>query len=193
MQETLIQKPMNFMLKQPIYFKNQSGMALIYTMLAVLLMSMLATALLNSQKQSIQAYNAILNEYAAQDSIDFCVQAAIDTLQKQKNNNTLVKNTATVQTIQPYTQIDTAYAVNQTKLQKGRISQRTQINQYISCTLQFIKEEAAVGSSGAIYEIQKSREYGTLGGSNATMSYYLLKSIKTDNNHRIEYHTVLTI
>lgn len=178
------------MQKQIIYFKDQAGMALIYTLFAVLLMSLISVALLKSQNEATKSYNILISDEIADDSGDFCVQAAFDLLKQRSMNGTLNTNQNSVESFSPYTMVNNAYNNSSTRPQYSRISNRTLAYQYMSCSLRYIKDGTS-SSGGTTGTISKSRSYGSSVAS--TVKYYRLLSIKDDGSERIEFETILSI
>lgn len=181
------------MQKQITYFnphQNERGMALIYTLFAVLLMSIVSAALLKTQNKAAQSYNVMINEEIADDSGNFCVQAAFDLLKQRSMNGTLNTNRNSVESFSPYTMVANAYNNSTIRPQYSRISNRTLAYQYMSCSLRYIKDGTS-SSGGTTGTISKSRSYGSSVAS--TVKYYRLLSIKDDGSERIEFETILSI
>ena len=178
------------MQKPIIYFKDQSGMALIYSLFAVMIMSLISVALLKTQNEAAKSYNVIINEELASDANDFCLQAAFDLLKTRSMNGTLNPYPNQTERIYPNSKVITAYNNSHTRPQFSRISNRTSAYSNMDCTLQYIKDgvKSSSGSSGVV---SKSRTYGSL--TSSTIKYYRLTTIRDDSSERVEYEIILSI
>ena len=176
--------------KPIIYSKSESGMALIYTLFAVLMMSLISVALLKTQGDAARSYNVIINEELSSDSNDYCVQAAFDLLKTRSMNGTLNTNTSNIEYFSPASQVNTAYSNSYTRPSFTRISNRSLAYSNISCSIRYIKDgvSSSGGSSGTV---SKSRTYGAM--SSSTIKYYRLSTIRDDASERVEYEIILSI
>jgi type II secretory pathway pseudopilin PulG len=80
------------MQKPKINFKKQSGMTIILSLLAVLILSIIAASLLRSQNTATRAYNQFYDVEVAKDATDFCIAEAFDKLQQFSVAETLTSN-----------------------------------------------------------------------------------------------------
>jgi len=178
------------MQKPIIYFKHQSGMALIYSLFAVMIMSLISVALLKTQSEAAKSYNVIINEELASDANDFCLQAGFDLLKTRSMNGTLNTNPSSIESFSPYSKVITAYNNSFTRPKYSRISNRTSAYSNMYCSLQYIKDgvKSSSGSSGVV---SKSRTYGSL--TSSTIKYYRLTTIRDDSSERVEYEIILSI
>ena len=179
--------------KPIIYSKSESGMALIYTLFAVLMMSLISVALLKTQGEAARSYNVIINEELSSDSNDYCVQAAFDFLKTSSMNGTLGNITTTgtpISLTSLIAQVNYAYSNTYTRPSFSRISNQSLAYSNISCSIRYIKDgvSSSGGSSGTV---SKSRTYGAM--SSSTIKFYRLTTIRDDASERVEYEIILSI
>jgi Tfp pilus assembly protein PilX len=174
----------------PITNSNlQRGVALVFTLIAILLLTLIATAMLQSQRAAIQANNQFLDVETTEDAVDFCVQAAFDKLSQDALSNTFNVDPNAVVTISASTKVASAFNNPNATVSKTRISNSSRMNP--SCTLQFIKQIQSVSSGGTGQEISSSRNYAT--GIGSTVKYYRISAIQDNQTGRIEYQVILGI
>jgi Tfp pilus assembly protein PilX len=174
----------------PITNSNlQRGVVLVFTLIAILLLTLIATAMLQSQRVAIQANNQFLDVETTEDAVDFCVQAAFDKLSLDSLSNTFNVDPNAVVTISASTKVTAAFNNTNTTISKTRISNSSKMNP--TCTLQFIKQIQSVSSSGTGQEISSSRSYAT--GIGSTVKYYRITAIQDNQTGRVEYQVVLAI
>jgi Tfp pilus assembly protein PilX len=167
----------------------QRGVALVFTLIAILVLTLIATAMLQSQRTAMQATNQFLDVETTEDAVDFCVQAAFDKLSQDALSNTFNVDPNAVVTISASTKVATAFNNSNASVSKTRISNSSRMNP--SCTLQFIKQIQSVSSGGSGQEISSSRNYGTVIGS--TVKYYRVTAIQDNQTSRIEYQAILSL
>ena len=169
--------------------KHQSGMALILTLIAVLILTLIATALLQSQNVATKAHNQFIDSETGTDAVDFCTQAAFEQLANDNLNNTLSTDPTIVVPISASQKILNAFTNANTKISKNRLSNIAKIQP--SCELQFIKEELSSTANASGEEISSSRNYGASNGT--YIKYYRVKAIQDNSSQRIEYQMVLAL
>jgi len=178
------------MQKLPIYSKEE-GMALVFCLMAVLLMSLIATALLKVQYEVNQVGNTLINTKTANDATDFCLQGAFYKLKSDSSSGNL-NTSSSIVNVTSYAQnymnsaFSNSYARPTQSIQ--RVSNRSKM--LITCSMQFIKEEADPNASGS-GSIATSRTYGAV--SSDTIKYYRLFSISDNGKERVEYQSILAI
>jgi len=180
----------NFMQKQLIYNKEE-GMALVFCLMAVLLMSLISTALLKVQYEVNQVSNTIINTKTAHDATDFCLQGAFYKLKADSDAGTLTTSTALINiTNYANNYINSAFSNSYARPTQSiqRVSNRAKFT--VTCTLQFIKEEADPNASGS-GSITATRSYGT--SATDTIKYYRLFSVSDNSRERVEYQTIIAI
>lgn len=173
------------MQKPKINSKFESGMALVFCLMAIMILSFVAATLLKTQTFVAKAQNLFISAEVSADSTDFCLQAAFDHLKLNANNGTLDTNPLNTVSLSLTSKINTAFA---TPLQ-SRFSDSKNVLSNDRCTITFIKEEAASGAGGG--EISSTRNYGAING--VMVRYYRLKAVRDNGSEVIEYQTILGI
>lgn len=173
------------MQKPKINSKFESGMALVFCLMAIMLLSFVAATLLKTQTFVSKVQNLFINAEVASDSTDFCLQAAFDHLKLKANNSTLDTNPLNTVPLSLTSKINTAFATPV----KSRFSDSKNILSKDLCTIVFIKEESASGVGGG--EISSTRNYGAVNG--VMVRYYRLKAVRDNGSEVIEYQTILGI
>lgn len=162
------------MQKLKINSKNESGMALVFTLMAILILSFVAATLLKTQTFVSKVQNLFVNAEVSADSTDFCLQAAFDHLKLNATNNTLNTNTSQTIILSSTTQKSAAFAI------QSRFSASKNTSSQDSCTITFIREDfSASGGYGSINAVG--------------VKYYRLKAIRDNGSEVVEYQTVLAI
>lgn len=178
-------------MQKPLTFNKEEGMALVFCLMAVLLMSLIATALLKVQYEVNQVSNSIINTKTASDATDFCLQGAFYKLKADSDAGTLTTSNSKIDvTSYANNYINSAFANAYARPTQAiqRVSNRS--NLIISCSLQFVKEEADPNASGS-GSVSSSRTYGAI--STKTIKYYRLFSISDNARERVEYQTIIAI
>lgn len=160
-----------------------------FTLIAILVLTLIATAMLQSQRAAIQAHNQFLDVETTEDAIDFCVQAAFEKLSQDSLTNSFNVDPNASVTISPSTKVTAAFNNTNTTVTKTRISNSSAMNP--TCELKFIKQIQSVSTSGTGSEISSSRNYGASTGS--TVKYYRVTAIQDNKAGRVEYQAVLAI
>jgi Tfp pilus assembly protein PilV len=167
----------------------QSGVALVFTLIAILVLTLIATAMLQSQRAAIQAHNQFLDVETTEDALDFCVQAAFDKLSQDSLTNTFNVDSNAVVTVSAGTKVSAAFNNANATVTKTRISNNSAMNP--TCELKFIKQTQSVSTNGTGSEISSSRNYGA--GTGSTVKYYRVTAIQDNKAGRVEYQVVLAI
>jgi hypothetical protein len=169
--------------KQKINSNNESGMALVFALMAILILSFVAATLLKTQTFVTKVQNLFVTAEVAADSTDFCLQAAFDHLKTNATNNTLDTNPLNV------IKLSTASKIGIAPTLQSRFLDAKNVFSNDACTITFIKEEPASGVGGG--EISNTRNYGAING--LMVRYYRLKAIRDNGSEVIEYQTILGI
>ena len=169
---------------------SESGMALIYTLIAILILSLLATALLRSQRTAYVAHNQFLDSETGIDATDFCIQTSFAKLSNDALTNSFNVNPADIVTLTSSGQISAAFNNPNTSVTNTRISNSSRM--LPSCSIQFIKQVQTVSTGSSTgQEISASRNYGAANGT--TLKYYRVTAIQDTPLERIEYQIILAI
>jgi len=179
------------MQKQPTYFRKikQKGIALVFSLMAILLISLISSALIKSQSSSSQIYNMMADYESAEDATDFCVQAGFEYLINANINGTLITSDKLSRTFSSQAKVNEAYANADAQPIITRISNRNKIQ--LICSIAFIKQEAPPNAGNTGDVITASRNYGST--SNNLIKYYRIFSVSDNGFQRVEYHTVISI
>lgn len=160
-----------------------------FTLIAILVLTLIATAMLQSQRAAIQAHNQFLDVETTEDAVDFCVQAAFEKLSQDSLTNSFNVDPDAVVTISASTRVGAAFSNSNTSVTKTRVSNSSAMNP--TCELKFIKQIQSISTSGTGSEISSSRNYGT--GKDSTVKYYRVTAIQDNKTGRVEYQVVLAI
>lgn len=167
--------------KQKINSNRESGMALVFALMAILILSFVAATLLKTQTFVTKVQNLFVTAEVAADSTDFCLQAAFDHLKTNATN----PDTNPLNVIK----LSTASKIGIAPTLQSRFLDSKNVFSNDACTITFIKEEVASGVGGG--EIANSRNYGAING--VMVRYYRLKAIRDNGSEVIEYQTILGI
>lgn len=167
----------------------QSGIALVFTLIAILVLTLIATAMLQSQRAAIQAHNQFLDVETTEDAVDYCVQAAFDKLSQDSLTNSFNVDPNTAVTVSADTKVSAAFNNPNAIVTKTRISNSSAMHP--TCELKFIKQIQSVSTGGTGSEISSSRNYGTSTAS--TVKYYRVTAVQDNKAGRFEYQVVLAI
>ena len=201
------------MQKQKINFKKQSGVTIILSLLAVLILSVIAASLLKSQNIATRAYNQFYDVEVAKDATDFCIAEAFDKLQQFSIAQTLISTpsydlTSSLNNLSNNdcsSSINTARVVgnsskvvcafidsgnNGVGITNKRVSDQAKILPITTCRYDYIVGfDSLVSSSNG--EIASSRDYGS--SSLTPIKYYKVTAVKDTGYARVEYQAILGI
>jgi Tfp pilus assembly protein PilX len=204
------------MQKPKINFKKQSGMTIILSLLAVLILSIIAASLLRSQNTATRAYNQFYDVEIAKDATDFCIAEAFDKLQQfsvaqnlpttpfdltSSSNSSLnistnsdcQTSTGSARIVGSSSKIVCAFVDsgnNGVGITNKRISDQTKILPLTTCKFEYMAGYDSVTSSST-GEISSSRNYGT--SSSTPIKYYRVTAVKDTGYARVEYQVILGI
>ena len=173
------------MQKPKINSKFESGMALVFCLMAIMILSFVAATLLKTQTFVSKVQSLFISSEVSADATDFCLQAAFEHLKLNANNGTLNTNSLSTVSLSRTSKINSAFA---TPLQ-SRFSDSKNILTKDLCTITYIKEALASGVGGG--EISSTRNYEDTGG--VMVRYYRLRAIRDNGSEIIEYQTILGI
>lgn len=173
------------MQKQKISFKHQSGMALVFCLVAILILSFVAATLLKTQTFVAKVQNLFVIAEVATDSTDFCLQAGFDYLKLNVNNLDVDPFNNTSKTIS----LSTASKISAAFTPLSRFSSARSLLSGDACTITFVKAETASGVGGG--EISNSGSYGAING--VMVRYYRLRAVRDNGSEVVEYQTILAI
>ena len=201
------------MQKPKINFKKQSGMTIILTLLAVLILSIIAASLLRSQNTATRAYNQFYDVEVAKDATDFCIAEAFDKLQQfsvaqtltatpyynlslglnSSTNSDCQTSTTTPRIVGNSSKIVCAFVDsgnNGVGIVNKRLSNQAKILPLTTCEYQYMTGFDSTTSSST-GEISSTRNYGT--SSSTPVKYYKVTAIKDTGYARVEYQVILGI
>ena len=201
------------MQKLKINFKKQSGMTIILSLLAVLILSIIAASLLRSQNTATRAYNQFYDVEVAKDATDFCIAEAFDKLQQFSVAQTLTStpnydltsslnsltnsdcqtSTTSARIVGNSSKIVCAFVDNGNNgvgIVNKRVSDQAKILPITTCRYDYMVGYDSVTSSST-GEISSTRNYGT--NSSTPIKYYKVTAIKDTGYARIEYQVILGI
>ena len=201
------------MQKPKINFKKQSGMTIILSLLAVLILSIIAASLLRSQNTATRAYNQFYDVEIAKDATDFCIAEAFDKLQQFSVAQTLsgTPNYDLTSSLNSLTNSGCDSSTNSARIvgnsskvvcafvdtgnsgvgiSNKRVSDQTKILPITTCRYDYMTGYDSVTSSST-GEISSSRNYGT--SSSTPIKYYKVTAIKDTGYARVEYQVILGI
>jgi Tfp pilus assembly protein PilX len=173
------------MQKLKINSKFESGMALVFCLMAIMILSFVAVTLLKTQTFVSKVHNLFIAAEVSADATDFCLQAAFEHLKINATNNTLNTDPLSTVSLSATSKINAAFA----KPLQSRFSDAKNILTKDICSITFIKEEPAAGVGGG--EISINRNYGAING--VMVRYYRLRAIRDNGSEVIEYQTILGI
>lgn len=201
------------MQKPKINSKKQSGMTIILSLLAVLILSIIAASLLRSQNTATRAYNQFYDVEVAKDATDFCIAEAFDKLQQFSVAQTLTStpnfdltsslnnltnsdcqtSTTSARIVGNSSKVVCAFVDsgnNGVGITNKRISEQTKILPLTTCRYDYMVGYDSVTSSST-GEISSSRNYGS--NSSTPIKYYKVTAVKDTGYARIEYQVILGI
>ena len=201
------------MQKPKINFKKQSGMTIILSLLAVLILSIIAASLLRSQNTATRAYNQFYDVEVAKDATDFCIAEAFDKLQQFSVAQTLsgTPNYDLTSSLNSLTNSDCQTSTSSARIvgnsskvvcafvdtgnsgvgiSNKRVSDQAKILPITTCRYDYMTGYDSVTSSST-GEISSSRNYGT--SSSTPIKYYKVTAIKDTGYARVEYQVILGI
>ena len=201
------------MQKPKINFKKQSGMTIILSLLAVLILSIIAASLLRSQNVATRAYNQFYDVEVAKDATDFCIAEAFDKLQQFSVAQTLAAtpNYDLTSSLNSLTNTDCSTSTSTARVVGNsskvvcafvdvgnsgvgvinkRVSDQSKILPITTCRYDYMVgfDSTTSSSSG---EIASSRNYGT--SSTTPIKYYKVTAVKDNGYARVEYQVILGI
>jgi type II secretory pathway pseudopilin PulG len=201
------------MQKPKINFKKQSGMTIILSLLAVLILSIIAASLLRSQNTATRAYNQFYDVEIAKDATDFCIAEAFDKLQQFSVAQTLTStpsydltsslnsltnsdcqtSTSSARIVGNSSKIVCAFVDsgnNGVGISNKRVSDKTKILPITTCRYDYMAGYDSVTSSST-GEISSTRNYGT--SSSTPIKYYKVTAVKDTGYAMVEYQVILGI
>ncbi len=173
------------MQKQKTNFSAESGMALVFSLLAILTLSFISATLIKAQTIVSKVKNLFVTAEVSADSTDFCLQSAFEYLKLNVNNLNSDPFNNPLKTVS----LSTAAKINSAFTVQSRFSESRSVLTKDSCMITFIKEEPASGVGGG--EISSSRNYGSING--VMVKYYRLRAVRDNGSEVIEYQTILSI
>jgi hypothetical protein len=188
-------------------------MTIILSLLAVLILSIIAASLLRSQNTATRAYNQFYDVEVAKDATDFCIAEAFDKLQQFSVAQTLTStpNFDLISSLNNLTNSDCQTSTTSARIvgnsskvvcafvdsgnngvgiTNKRISEQTKILPLTTCRYDYMAGYDSLTSSST-GEISSSRNYGT--SSSTPIKFYKVTAVKDTGYARVEYQVILGI
>lgn len=210
------------MQKLKINSKKQAGMVIIYSLLAILILSIIAASLIRSQNIATRAYNQLYDVELAKDATDFCIAEAFDVLQQLASSG-MLPQCPNPQNAKCNTPQDISSNLNDYNSSKNDCSLSTGSARVVGSSSKMVCAFADIGNNGIgitnqrISNLKKispittcNYQYvgnGTSSSSNGEISssrdygvssstpiyYYKVTAIKDTDYARVEYEVILGI